>query len=160
MVLGYDHSNKKGDSGEQMYLRPGPFRWPRGHIEAIRSSLPDKGGPGLSQKATKCRHRWSTHYVLPRRLLGRQQTKRRCKMCQLCRPFRFLITWGLLTELSKRICLESCFFIVYQFLCIVCKYFVPRGVAIYRLSVGQCLVFCWFLSGRTQDMRLARCSLP
>ena len=43
-----------------------------------------------------------------------------------------LISWGLLTKLSKRICPESCFFIVYQqFLCNVCKYLVPRGVAIY-----------------------------
>jgi hypothetical protein len=33
-----------------MYFRLGPFRWPRGHIEAVRRSLPDKGGPGLSQK--------------------------------------------------------------------------------------------------------------
>jgi hypothetical protein len=50
-------------------------------------------------------------------------------------PIRYLlIAWGLLTELSKRIRPESCFFlsIISQFLCIVHTYFVPGGVAIYR----------------------------
>ena len=37
---------KGGD--KQMYLRPGLFRWPRGHIEAIQTTPTDKGGPGLS----------------------------------------------------------------------------------------------------------------
>jgi hypothetical protein len=46
--------------------------------------------------------------------------------------YYLLVAWGLLTELSKNICLESCFFIINQFLCIVCTYFVPGGIAIYR----------------------------
>jgi hypothetical protein len=39
---------KKGGGGKQMYLCPGPFRWPRGLIEAIRNTSSNKGGPGLS----------------------------------------------------------------------------------------------------------------
>ena len=33
-----------------MYLCPGQFQWPHGHIEAIRSASSNKGGPGLSLK--------------------------------------------------------------------------------------------------------------
>ena len=41
---------KKCSGGEQMYLHRGPFRWPCGRIEAIRSALPDSACPGLLRK--------------------------------------------------------------------------------------------------------------
>ena len=56
-----------------------------------------------------------------------------------------LISWGLLTKLSKRICPESCFFIVYQqFLCNVCSTQGSRNILlICRTVLRFFLVFVW-----------------
>jgi hypothetical protein len=58
-----------------------------------------------------------------------------------------LIAWGLLTELSKRICSESCFFLIISpIVLMVHLCMVPRGVAISligRTVFGFLLVFEW-----------------
>ena len=51
IVFSHNYAKQKGGGDEQMYLHQGPFSWPRGCIEAIRSASLNAAWPGLHQKS-------------------------------------------------------------------------------------------------------------